>query len=69
VCLLVPALAPSAREAAFHTYAIRGCPDQDELKRRREVAVEAVTKFVDTASALFSGAGIGLTLPAAPTQA
>lgn len=64
VCLLVPALAPSAREAAFHTYAIRGCPDDDELDRRRAVAVEAMTTFVDTASAMFSGAGIGLALPA-----
>jgi hypothetical protein len=68
VCLLVPALAPTARDAAFHTYSIRGCPDEDELDRRRQLAHDAMTRFVDTASALFSGAGIGLALPAADDQ-
>lgn len=64
LCLAAESLADLAREAAFHTFAMRGCPTEEELDIRRMRAHTATTKFVDAAAAQFKAAGIGLALPA-----
>jgi hypothetical protein len=54
VCILAPALAESARQAANAAYAMRNAPNLDELETFRAAAVIACDDLVDQAAIEFA---------------
>ncbi|MER7908283.1 protein kilB [Streptomyces sp. NPDC096068] len=50
VSVLLPALAPTAQEAARATYALRGAADENALQAAREHAITAVDRLVAAAA-------------------
>jgi len=53
VCVLVPALAAAATEAAETTYDLRNVPDRDALDTARVAAAAAIDRFITTAGEFF----------------